>query len=256
MELLLLSKNNQLSLIVLLSSLILLLSNCQAQVEEKNDAPPAKSQESYYTSKRASFDGTGKYYMGREIAPVMGYQGAAWLERIGRDREENVPLAIKNLDLPKNAQVADIGAGSGYYTFRIAEKIPEGQVFAVDLQTEMLEIIQDKIEEGGIKNVQPILANEKDPNLKENSIDLALFVDVYHELSYPREVMLGIIKALRKGGKIVLLEYRAEDPKVPIKRLHKMTAKQARKEMTALGLRFVQNKKMLPWQHFLIFEKP
>lgn len=228
-----------------------LAAACQGQ--ENTETYP----EPYYRAGSRSYDGTGKYYMGREISQVMGHLGASWLEREERSQEEGVPLALDALDemLPDDATVADIGAGSGYYAFRIAERIPDGQVLAVDIQPEMLALIRQKQTETGIDRVVPILGSITDPNLPADSLDLVFMVDVYHEFSHPREMMQALVRALKPGGRVVLLEYRAEDPSVPIKPRHKMSAEQARKEMEAVGLRFVANQDMMPWQHFLVFEK-
>ena len=151
--------------------------------------------------------------------------------------------------------IADIGAGSGYYTFRMAKLVQKGKVYAVDIQPEMLDIMRQKIKEKNIKNIELVKASEQNPNLSENSVDLVLFVDVYHELSYPKEVMEHIVKALKPDGRVVLLEYRMEDPKVPIKKLHKMSLKQAKIELKAVGLKLRENKSNLPWQHFMVFVK-
>ncbi len=228
------------------------LSACQAQSQAEQ-----ATTETYYSNGKQSYDGIGKYYMGREISQVMGHQGAAWLERSEREEEEKVSLVIENVakDITKEAIVADIGAGTGYYAFKIAELVPMGKVLAVDIQPEMLEKIEEKIEKNGIGNVETILGEEKDPKLPEGEVDFVMFVDVYHELSYPREMMENIVKALKPGGQLLLLEYRKEDPSVPIKLLHKMTEAQAIKEMEAVGFTFVENRDMLPWQHYLLFKK-
>lgn len=228
----------------------LLLTHCGAQPQPENT-----SEDSTYRFGKASWGGIGKYYMGREISRVMGHLGADWLEREEREKEENVSQAIQNMQLKPNEVVADIGAGSGYYTFRVAEDVPQGKVLAVDLQSEMLAIMREQIKKDKIDNVELIQAGEIDPQLPENSVDMAFMVDVYHELSYPKEVMQGIISALKPNGRFVLLEYRMEDPDVPIKRLHKMSLKQATKEMEAVGLRFQENISNLPWQHFMVFVK-
>ncbi|NJO03177.1 MAG: class I SAM-dependent methyltransferase [Bacteroidia bacterium] len=216
---------------------------------------PAADSSAYYSFHSPSRDGIGKMYLGREISEVMGHQGASWLERPEREAEENVSLAIRRLPLEKNSVVADIGAGSGYYSFRIAGRVPDGKVLAVDIQPEMLALIRQKNQDHPLNNVVPVLGTEKSPQLPADSLDLVIMVDVYHELAYPREMMQNIYQSLKKGGKVVLLEYRAEDPSVPIKPLHKMTAAQVRKEMEAVGLTFVENQDMLPWQHFLVFER-
>ncbi|MBE9104872.1 class I SAM-dependent methyltransferase [Nostoc cf. edaphicum LEGE 07299] len=201
-------------------------------------------------------DGIGKYYMGREIAQVMGYTGAGWLERPSREREEQPSKVVSLLNLKPNDVVADIGAGTGYLSFRIAPLLTTGKVLAVDVQPEMLEIIELFKKEKNITNVESVLATLSDPNLPSESIDLALMVDAYHELEYPQEVMQGIVKALKPGGRVVLVEYRGENPFIMIKRLHKMTQKQVRKEMQAVGLVWRETKNLLPQQHLMIFEKP
>ncbi len=201
-------------------------------------------------------DGIGKFYMGREIAKVMGHTGAGWLERPNRETEEQPSKIANALNLKPNDVIADIGAGTGYLSFRIAPKIPQGKVLAVDIQPEMLDIINLFKQEKNISNVEPILATATNPNLPSKSVDLALMVDAYHEFEYPREVMQGIIKALKPGGRVVLVEYRSENPFIFIKKLHKMTQKQVKKEMQALGLIWRETKNFLPQQHLIIFEKP
>jgi SAM-dependent methyltransferase len=201
-------------------------------------------------------DGIGKFYMGREIAKVMGHTEALWLERPSRVASEQPQQAIAALDLKPNHVVADIGAGTGYFSFRISPLVREGKVLAVDIQPEMLDIIDFLKKENNIANVEPILGSATDPNLPDESIDLALMVDAYHEFEYPKEMMEGVFRALKLGGRVVLLEYRRENPLIPIKALHKMTQKQARKEMAAVGLQWLETKSFLPQQHLMIFEKP
>jgi precorrin-6B methylase 2 len=206
-----------------------------------------------YTYKRPSFDGTGKVYMGREIAQVMGYQGSEWLERKDRAQEEQPQRLVEALNLNPGDIVADIGAGTGYISFKIASKVPQGQVLAVDVQPEMIKMLGDRIAQSRLTNVTPILGTEQDPKLSPHSIDLAIFVDAYHELAYPREVMTAVAKALKPNGRIALVEYRGEDPKVFIKPHHKMTQVQARKEMAEVGLRWQETKSVLPQQHLMLF---
>lgn len=208
-----------------------------------------------YTYKNPDRDGTGKVYMGREIAQVMSFQGKAWLERDSRPEEENTQLAIENLPVKENSVVADIGAGTGYYTFRIARKVPEGKVYAVEIQDDALEYLKNRGTQLQLKQVEPIQGGEKSPNLPEGSVDLALMVDVYHELLYPQEMLCEIRRSLKPGGKLLLIEYRGEDPKVGIKKLHKMTVDQIKKELTANGFHLVQNGQFMNIQHFLVFEK-
>ena len=209
-----------------------------------------------YTFGSPSSGGIGKFYMGREISHVMGHQGAAWLDRRTRERQERTDLLVENLQLEPGNNVADIGAGSGYFSLLMARQVgPTGSVYAVDIQPEMLAIIESKSAGAGLKNIQRILASEDNPNLNPESIDLALFVDAYHEFKWPREVMSAIHTALVPDGKIVLIEYREEDPTVAIQPLHKMSAKQARKELEHIGFKFVENGDFLPQQHFLLFKK-
>lgn len=210
----------------------------------------------FYEYKKASRDGIGKFYMGREISHVMGHLGASWLERPQRDREEKTSRLVENLPLESDDTVADIGAGTGYFSFRIAERVQQGKVLAVDIQQEMLDIIQGRIAEGFPKNVEPVLGTERDPRLPAESIDLILLVDAYHEFSWPREMGEAMARALKPGGRLVLVEYRGEDPSIPIKRLHKMTQKQSRREMQAVGLEWESTGSFLSQQHFMIFRRP
>lgn len=209
-----------------------------------------------YTQKEASRDGIGKIYMGREISKVMGHTGIRWLERSTREKEENPKRAVEGLELAPNAVVADIGSGSGYYTFRIAPLVPKGTVIGIDIQPEMVTYLSRKSKQLGVTNVKSHLGKIDSINLKANTIDAVILVDAYHEFSHPNEMMQSVFHALRPKGRVYLLEYRAEDPKVPIKPLHKMTEAQSIKEMKAVGLKHLRTETFLPWQHFMIFEKP
>ncbi|WP_315788506.1 class I SAM-dependent methyltransferase [Fischerella sp. JS2] len=200
-------------------------------------------------------DGIGKYYMGREIAKVMRHTGAAWLERPSRETEEKPSKIVDALNLKYTDVVADIGAGTGYLSFRIAPKVPQGKVLAVDIQPEMLDIINFFKQELNVTNIEPVLATSTNPNLPPASVDLALMVDAYHEFEYPQEVMQAIVKALKPGGRVVLVEYRGENPFIMIKGLHKMTQKQVKKEMQAVGLVWRETKNLLPQQHLMVFGK-
>jgi len=214
------------------------------------------SDNSHYTTGLSSRDGIGKFYMGREISHVMGHLGAGWLERPERERQERTDLLIAGLTLSDDFVVADIGAGTGYFTFPVAQRVPRGKVFSVDIQPEMLALIAERkvLENAG--NVETILGEADDPKLPRNEIDLAFIVDAYHEFSFPREMGERLRESLRPGGQLVLVEYRAEDPRVPIKRLHKMSEEQVKREMAAIGLEWVRTERYLPQQHVLIFQKP
>lgn len=201
-------------------------------------------------------EGIGKFYLGREIAQVMGHEAANWLERPEREAQERPDLLLAALKLKPGQSVADIGAGSGYYARRLAGLVGEaGIVYAVDIQPEMLDLIGRKMAELKIRNVKPVLGTITDPKLPRASVDLALMIDVYHEFDHPYEMMQAICSALKPGGRVVFVEFRGEDPKVPIKRLHKMTEAQVRKEMAAQPLEWVRTDETMPWQHIIIFRK-
>jgi len=202
-----------------------------------------------------SIDATGKVFMGREIAHVMGFQGAAWLERQNRVTEERTDILVKSLNLTAGMYIADIGAGTGFLSREIAKLVGErGQVFAVDIQPEMVGKLKNL--QKTYRNITPILATDHKTNLAPNSADLAIMVDVYHELAYPFEVIQDTMQALKKNGRLVLVEYRGEDDSVPIKSSHKMTEAQIIKEMRVHGLQHEKTIKSLPWQHIVIFTKP
>jgi len=202
-------------------------------------------------------NGIGKFYMGREIAYVMGHAAATWLERPEREEEENPKKLLELLKLKDGGVVADIGAGSGYYTFRLARLVaPKGKVLAVDIQKEMLGIIRNRMKKENVANVEPVLGEEADPKLKDESVDTILLVDVYHEFAFPYEMTEKMVKALKPGGRIVFVEFRLEDDKVPIKLVHKMTEKQVVKEMAEFKeLKHAGTSDQLPWQHVITFVK-
>ena len=209
-----------------------------------------------YTKIAASADGTGKAYMGREIAGVMGWQGAAWLERNEREKEERSDLLLRELALRPGMDVADIGAGTGYYARRIAPLVgPTGTVFAVDVQSEMIAMLVEMAKKARLHNIKPVLGAEDNVKLADASIDLAIMVDVYHELAWPYEVIQSVVRALRPGGRIAYVEYRAEDPRVPIKPVHKMSEAQIRKEAAGHELVYERTASTLPWQHVVFFRK-
>ena len=209
-----------------------------------------------YQTVAPSPDGIGRVYLGREIAQTMGHEGAGWLDRPSRVLQERPQAAIAALDLHPTDVVADLGTGTGYFARRIAPLLPQGKVLAVDIQPEMLTLLQTELAAQGIENVEPILGQIDNPNLPPNAVDLALMVDAYHEFAYPREVMQGVVDALKPGGRVALLEYKAENPLIMIKRLHKMSVAQVRREMSAVGLEWVKTDDSLPEQHLLVFQKP
>ena len=209
-----------------------------------------------YVHAVASPDGIGVQYMGREIARVMGYEGADWLERDTRTAEERPDLLLRALDLKPGMKVADIGAGTGYYSWRMAQRVGKsGRVLAVDVQPQMIVLLDREMKRRGVANVKSILGTDIDPKLPEASVDLALMVDVYHELEHPYEILSAIVRSLKPGGRVVFVEYRGEDPKVPIKPHHKMTEAQVKKEAAALPLEWVRTVEDLPWQHVIVFRR-
>ena len=216
------------------------------------DPPPAGA----YGTCEATPDGTGTTYLGREIAHFMTHHGIPWLERDSREAEERTSALLDALELRSGACVADIGAGSGRLTVPIARRIAPGTAFGTDIQPEMLRFLEARARTEGLTNLRGILGDEDDTMLPEGQVDLVLLVDAYHEFSYPWEMMRSIVRALRPGGRVALVEFRAEDPEVPIKALHKMTEAQARRELEAAGLRWVRTDPRLPWQHLMWFEKP
>lgn len=210
----------------------------------------------YETRAQHDPDGIGKFYLGREIAHVMGPGGVPWLERREREVEERPQLLIEALQIKAGQTVADLGAGSGYYSFRIAPLVGEqGKVLAIDVEPRMLRIVSERARRERVDNVFTVLSSASDPNLPADSVDLLFMVDVYHELEYPLEMMLKVRQALKPGGRVALVEYRAEDPKVMIKPVHKMTEKQIIRELTAAGFRHQKTVRTLPLQHLVIFHK-
>jgi precorrin-6B methylase 2 len=210
----------------------------------------------YETRARHDPDGIGKFYLGREIAHVMGPSGVSWLERPERESEERPQLTLDAMEIKAGQTVADLGAGSGYYSFRVVPLVGErGRVLSIDVEPRMLRIIGERAKRDGIQNITTVLGTPSDPNLEPNSVDLLFMVDVYHELEYPFEVMTRVRQALKPGGRVALIEYRAEDPAVMIKPVHKMTQRQIIKELTAAGFRHQKTIRTLPLQHLVLFEK-
>lgn len=232
---------------LLASILLLFFASCSGQEtrEQTTEGP--------YTYKKGDRFGTGKWYMGREIAYVMGYQGMNWLERPEREAEEKTQTLLKNMEIEVDDVIADIGAGSGYHVFKMAKMATEGRIYAVDIQDEMLDEMRKIKSNGDYANVEIVKGTIKDVNLPENTVDKVLMVDVYHEFSYPVEMIEAIKKALTPNGEIYLIEYRGEDANVPIKKVHKMTEAQAVKEMAAAGLKLKENIDNLPWQHCMVY---
>lgn len=222
----------------------------QAPAVEKSD--PAR----YELRQNHDPNGIGKFYFGREIAHVMGHQGADWLERPEREDEEKPGLLLDALKLKPGEVVADIGAGTGYLSWRMAKVVgSKGRVFGVDIQQEMLDLLAKKMSERNVTNVVPVLGTITDARLPTNAVDLVIMVDVYHEFSHPFEMMQSICRSLKRGGRVVFVEYRAEDPQVPIKRVHKMSEAQVKKEALAHPLEWAETIKVLPRQHIIVFRK-
>jgi SAM-dependent methyltransferase len=235
-------------IITIIIILTLVLAPTQIQADTANIS-------SYYQIGEASRDGIGKFYKGREISRVMGHLGAGWLERPRREREERTDLLLQNLSLKASDHVADLGAGTGYFSFPMAVKLTSGKVLAVDIEPEMLKLIERRKIVDIVNNIDTVLASERSPNIPNASVDVVLVVDAYHEFSYPREVMAGVVKGLKPDGRVVLVEYRGEDSSVAIKPLHKMTQWQVKKEMSAVGLQWLRTEDYLPQQHVMVFSK-
>jgi precorrin-6B methylase 2 len=214
-------------------------------------APPER-----YVQGAASVDGIGKRHEGREIAHVMGWQAAPWLEREEREQEERTSVLLRELDLEPGMVIADVGAGSGYLSRRMATRVaPGGRIIAVDIQPEMLALLAKAAREPRYSNIEPWQGSVDDTNLPAGSVDLAIMVDVYHELEFPYEVLESIVRALKPGGRVAFVEYRGEDASVPIKTLHKMTERQIRLEAGKHALAWERTSRRLPWQHLVVFRK-
>jgi SAM-dependent methyltransferase len=225
----------------ILAALLILLGGAPA-VAQYSHIPPSE-------------DGIGEVYMGREIARVMGHEGADWLERPERATEEQPDRVIAAMNLKPTDVVADIGAGTGYFSIRIAKKVPQGYVIGEDIQPEMIALMRDSMKSAGVTNVRPLLGTTDDPHLPAGTVDKVLLVDAYHEFDQPLEMIRGIMNGLKPDGQVVFVEYRGEDPSVPILPHHKMTEAQLSSEMAAVGLRLVRRYEELPWQHVLIYSR-
>lgn len=245
------------------ATLWLLTAGSVATAQEAVPAPdapkaerPKSSGKSAKAKAKARRDRPG-YYMGRPIADVMSWQGAEWLFRETRIDEEQPEAMLDALEIAPGSIVADVGAGAGYHSIRLARRVGErGTVLAADVQPQMLQLLRENARIAGVENIKPLLVTQRDTKLPEGKVDLILMVDVYHECSDPDVLLSGFLKALRPGGRLVLVEFRGEDPEVPIKPEHKMTLKQVRRELEPQGFRFQQSLEFLPWQHVIIFEKP
>jgi ubiquinone/menaquinone biosynthesis C-methylase UbiE len=238
----------------------------QATKDQKSEPQPdarqnpaksaAKSKTDRKSKKRIRGDPPG-FYMGRQIAQVMSWEEFRWLFRETRIEEEQPEAMLDALNIPKGATVADVGAGAGYHSIRLARRVgSKGTVLASDIQPEMIRMLQENARNAGVANIKSIRATQSDPRLPESKVDLILLVDVYHECSDPETVLHGLLKALKPRGRLVLVEFRAEDPNVPIRPEHKMTLDQVRREVEPQGFVFQQSLEFLPWQHIIIFEKP
>lgn len=234
--------------LLLICSVMLVSARCQ-------DGRKNKDTGDAYVHRPGSMDGTGKFYLGREISQIMGSGGAAWLERDEREQEENTAEAIRAMKLGPSSVVADIGAGTGYYSFRVAKITTGGKVYAVDVQDEMLRMMQERKQSLNDKTVEVVKGSSTSVNLPDNSVDLAFMVDVYHELEYPKEILQSIYKSLKADGRLLLIEYRGEDPAIPIKPLHKTTVNQLNRELGANGFVLAERGDFLPIQHFLVYKK-
>ncbi len=240
---------------IVINTFIFLLV-CSAQgITAQRKVAQKPATDSVYAYRAATSGGIGKYYFGREIAHVMGSSNSGWLDRDSRPQEEHTQLAIDKIELPLTGVIADIGAGTGYYTFKLSPKVPKGKVYAVEIQDEMLAALNARKKKLNNTNVEVIKGSTISPNLPANSIDLAIMVDVYHELEYPVEVLQSIRKSLKKDGQLLLIEYKGEDPKVAIRPLHKTTIAQLNKELGANGFKLDYEGKFMPIQHFLLFKK-
>jgi len=236
---------------------LVLFAASVACVARADDTKPALPEPLYETKKDHDPNGIGKFFMGREIAHVMGHQAAGWLERPEREEEEKPSKLHELLKIEPGSVVADVGAGSGYHTFRMSPIVgPKGKVIACDIQQEMLDIIAARAKKKNIGNVELVLGTIKDPKLPAAGVDLILLVDVYHEFDHPYEMTANMVKSLKPGGRLVFVEFRLEDADVPIKLVHKMSERQVVKEMALFPeLKHARTIGGLPWQHVIVFEK-
>jgi precorrin-6B methylase 2 len=230
--------------------------NLAGALAQEAGAQPQEAGAQRYAAVSASPDGIGKVFLGREIALVTGFHGARWLERPERMSEERPDLVLAALELKPGMSVADIGAGTGYYSWRMAERVGAGgTVYAVDVQPEMIALLRVQMTKRGVNNVKAVLGTATDPRLPAESLDLAVMVDVYHEFEYPYEMLSAIVRALKPGGRLAIVEYRAGDPAVPIKPLHTMSEAQVRREAELHPLEWQMTAAKLPWQQVIVFRR-
>ncbi len=239
-------------------SLVLIACLCAGLASTSSPAVwnhPPKASESGHEHEH---DAQGRQlYKGRPIAGTMSWRGAWWLFREEREQEERPEEMLDALQIQPGDVVADIGAGAGYISLRLSKRVgPEGKVLATDIQPQMLEFLKQNAEQAGVTNITTILCTQTETGLPDNAIDLAIMVDVYHECSDPEAVLQGIYRALKPGGRVVFVEYKAEDPTIPIKPDHKMTVAQVRKEAEDQNFQFRKLHSFLPWQHIIEFTKP
>lgn len=215
----------------------------------------AQSTNRYESRETFDRDGPNRFYMGRQLAHVMGHQAAGWLERPEREQEEQTETMVGLLNLKPGENVADIGAGTGYIARRMAKRVNPGKVYCVEIQQEMLDLLAVEMKKASVTNFVSVLGTIEDPKLPTNALDLIIMVDVYHEFSHPYEMGEKMAAALKKGGRLVFVEFRKEDPNVPIKEVHKMTEAQVKKEMSIFPLEHSVTHTNLPWQHVIVFKK-
>jgi SAM-dependent methyltransferase len=234
-------------------ALTLALAGCGGP-SEKADTGAATLDESAYTFGTPSVGGTGKFYMGREIPEIEGSPDAAWLDRTSREAEEHTEKVAANLDLEPDDVIADIGAGTGFFTFRINPLVPDGLVYAEDIDPEMLQVIERRKANRQAANVTTVLGTITDPGLPKESVDLVLLVETYHAFTYPKEMMRAITAAMKPGARLVVIEHRESTP--PANRLEAIPKGELVAEMEAAGLTLIDDKDVLPVQNFLVFRKP
>ena len=234
--------------------LLVVLAGVAAAAEPTPDRPLRPLQIDLRIDRSAEIPPPRTHYLGREIAQTMHYTGAPWLVRESRQREEDCRMLLEALEIKPGQTVCDLGCGNGFYTLELARRVgPEGIVYAVDIQPEMLRLLVARARQAKLFNIRPVLGTVIDPRLPADAVDLVFCVDVYHEFSHPELMLARIRESLRPTGQIVLAEFRGEDPAVPIKPLHKMTKAQVKRELEPNGFTLVREFDKLPWQHLMFF---